>query len=130
MLQPASGEAATADANLQVALGFTAISGPKATLISDGATNLDHPSGLSYKHCEGSSINISSTGIEARAITAQYVIEYTCVRSHANHPNRWRLSGETQHEVPDVVRNIVEGNWMAPVPHMQLGLRIIRVVAI
>eukprot|EP00959_Pyramimonas_sp_CCMP1952_P069573 1452332-Pyramimonas_sp.AAC.1 len=66
MLQPASGEAATADADLQVALDVTALSGPKATLITEGTINRDQPDGYSYKHCEDSSINISLHGIEAR----------------------------------------------------------------
>eukprot|EP00959_Pyramimonas_sp_CCMP1952_P043702 913384-Pyramimonas_sp.AAC.1 len=125
MLQPASGEAATADADLQVTLDFAALIGPKATLITEGAINLDQPDGYLYKHCEGSSLNISLHGIEARAITAQYVIEYISVRSNTNDPNRMRLSGETVHEVTPIVRNIVEGNWMTPVQQMQLGLRII-----
>eukprot|EP00959_Pyramimonas_sp_CCMP1952_P033483 702833-Pyramimonas_sp.AAC.1 len=127
MVQPASGQAGAADVeNLQVTLDFAAISGPKATLITDGTFNLDHPNGYAYKHCEDSSINISLTGIEARAITAQYVIEYISVHSNTNDPNRLRLPGEISHEVPEIVRNIIEGNWMAPVSEMQLGLRIVR----
>eukprot|EP00959_Pyramimonas_sp_CCMP1952_P037816 791670-Pyramimonas_sp.AAC.1 len=43
MLQTASGEAATAGANLQVNFDFSTVSGPKATLITEGAINLDQP---------------------------------------------------------------------------------------
>eukprot|EP00959_Pyramimonas_sp_CCMP1952_P076060 1589556-Pyramimonas_sp.AAC.1 len=38
--------------------------------------------------------------------------------------------GKTQREAPEIVGNIVEGNWMAPASEMQLGLRVMRVVAI
>eukprot|EP00959_Pyramimonas_sp_CCMP1952_P007511 157116-Pyramimonas_sp.AAC.1 len=34
------------------------------------------------------------------------------------------------HEIPDIVRNVIDGNWKVPVSEMQLGLRIMRVIAI
>eukprot|EP00959_Pyramimonas_sp_CCMP1952_P455016 9470876-Pyramimonas_sp.AAC.1 len=119
-----------AGAQSQVGLDFSAISGPKAALITGGAINFDQPDGYAYNHCEDSSINISLHGLEARVIAAQYVVEYTGVRSNSNDPDRLRLSGETEHEAPPIVTNKVAGNWMALVQQMQLGLRIIRILAI
>eukprot|EP00959_Pyramimonas_sp_CCMP1952_P445462 9326688-Pyramimonas_sp.AAC.1 len=35
-----------------------------------------------------------------------------------------------EHEAPPIVTSIVDGNWLAPVQQMQLGLRPIRIFAI
>eukprot|EP00959_Pyramimonas_sp_CCMP1952_P455557 9471741-Pyramimonas_sp.AAC.1 len=68
--------------------------------------------------------------MEARAIAAQYVIEYTGIRPNPNDPGRLQLQGEVEHEVPPLVTSIVDGSWLASVQQMQLGLRPIRNFAI
>eukprot|EP00959_Pyramimonas_sp_CCMP1952_P151960 3179360-Pyramimonas_sp.AAC.1 len=39
------------------------------------------------------------------------------------------LLGEVEHEVPTIVKQIVDGHWLASAQQMQLGLRPIRIVA-
>eukprot|EP00959_Pyramimonas_sp_CCMP1952_P195613 4090080-Pyramimonas_sp.AAC.1 len=57
-------------------------------------------------------------------------MECRSVRPETGYPNRLRLSSEVTHEIPDIVRGVINGNWKVPVSEMQLGLRIMRVIAI
>eukprot|EP00959_Pyramimonas_sp_CCMP1952_P388778 8145955-Pyramimonas_sp.AAC.1 len=57
-------------------------------------------------------------------------MEHTSYRPEDRDPDRLRLSGEVTHEVPEHVRSIIDWNWRVPVRALQLGLRIIRVLAI
>eukprot|EP00959_Pyramimonas_sp_CCMP1952_P163472 3417763-Pyramimonas_sp.AAC.1 len=105
-------------------LDFSAISGLKAALITDGTINLDHPDGYVYNHCEYRSIIITLIGTEARATAAQYVVERT--GADPNNLGRIILQGETKHVVPPIIKTIVDENWLAPAQKMQLGLRPVR----
>eukprot|EP00959_Pyramimonas_sp_CCMP1952_P255076 5327998-Pyramimonas_sp.AAC.1 len=57
-------------------------------------------------------------------------MEYTSYRPDTNEPDRLRLSGEVTHEVPEYMRSTIGWNWKIPVPELELGLCIIRVIAI
>eukprot|EP00959_Pyramimonas_sp_CCMP1952_P303909 6360061-Pyramimonas_sp.AAC.1 len=70
------------------------------------------------------------TQLEAKAVAAQYVTESHSFRPGTTYRNILRLSGERTHEIPEIARNVIDGIWKVLVSEMQLGLRIMRVIAI
>eukprot|EP00959_Pyramimonas_sp_CCMP1952_P357064 7476543-Pyramimonas_sp.AAC.1 len=122
LVQPAAGQTETAgEGNLQVTLDFAPVSGSKAEVIIEGAIDLDQRDGHTYSHCEDVSLNITLTQLEAKAVAAQYLMEYHSFRPGTTDPNILRLPGEMTHEIPEIVRNVIDGNWKVPVSEMQFG---------
>eukprot|EP00959_Pyramimonas_sp_CCMP1952_P413609 8666562-Pyramimonas_sp.AAC.1 len=131
LVQPAASQTETAgEEDFQVTYDFTPVSGSKAELIIKGTVDLEQFDGFTYSHCEDHLLNITLTQIEAKAVAAQYVMEYHSFRLGTTDPNILRLSGDMAHEIPEIVRGVIDGNWNVPVSEMQLGLRIMRVIAI
>eukprot|EP00959_Pyramimonas_sp_CCMP1952_P292135 6109744-Pyramimonas_sp.AAC.1 len=61
----------------QMELDLSAISGPKAALVTDGTITFDHSEGHVYNHRDDPSIKRTLSGTEVRAIAAHYVVEHT-----------------------------------------------------